>query len=82
MQIQIIWIKFNLQNVANISAGSKASMAVTFDGNVYSFGQNNSFEINLENYNSSQKNFLNSNRSLDPLSLTFHEQTINTEGGE
>ena len=50
-----------------------------FNCNNYSFGQNNSFEINLENYNSSQKNFLNSNRSLDPLSLTFHEQTINVD---
>ena len=53
-----------------------------FNCNNYSFGQNNSFEINLENYNSSQKNFLNSNRSLDPLSLTFHEQTINAEEDE
>ena len=50
-----------------------------FNCNNYSFGQNNSFEINLENYNSSHKNILNSNRSLDPLSLTFHEQTINAE---
>ena len=50
-----------------------------FNCNNYSFGQNNSFEINLENYNESQKNILNSNRSLDPLSLTFHEQTINPE---
>ena len=49
-----------------------------FNCNNYSFGQNNSFEINLENY-SSQKNILNSNRSLDPLSLTFHEQTINAD---
>ena len=53
-----------------------------FNCNNYSFGQNNSFEINLENYNSSQKNILNSNRSLDPLSLTFHEQTINAEEDE
>ena len=53
-----------------------------FNCNNYSFGQNNSFEINLENYNSSQKNILNSNRSLDPLSLTFHEQTINGEEEE
>ena len=53
-----------------------------FNCNNYSFGQNNSFEINLENYNESQKNILNSNRSLDPLSLTFHEQTINGEEEE
>ena len=53
-----------------------------FNCNNYSFGQNNSFEINLENYNSSNKNILNSNRSLDPLSLTFHEQTINAEEEE
>ena len=53
-----------------------------FNCNNYSFGQNNSFEINLENYNSSHKNILNSNRSLDPLSLTFHEQTINGEEEE
>ena len=53
-----------------------------FNCNNYSFGQNNSFEINLENYKSSQKNILNSNRSLDPLSLTFHEQTINAEEDE
>ena len=53
-----------------------------FNCNNYSFGQNNSFEINLENYNSSNKNILNSNRSLDPLSLTFHEQTINGEEEE
>ena len=53
-----------------------------FNCNNYSFGQNNSFEINLENYNSSHKNILNSNRSLDPLSLTFHEQTINAEEEE
>ena len=53
-----------------------------FNCNNYSFGQNNSFEINLENYNSSHKNILNSNRSLDPLSLTFHEQTINAEEDE
>ena len=53
-----------------------------FNCNNYSFGQNNSFEINLENYNSSQKNILNSNRSLDPLSLTFHEKTINADEDE
>ena len=53
-----------------------------FNCNNYSFGQNNSFEINLENYKKKKKNILNSNRSLDPLSLTFHEQTINAEEDE
>ena len=39
--------------------------------NNYSFGQNNSLEINLENNN--KKDFLNSNKSIDLLSLTFHD---------
>ena len=90
-------IKLNLSNIQklneiqgqkkepqekNTDANTNKEINNIFNCNNYSFGQNNSFEINLENYNSSQKNFLNSNRSLDPLSLTFHEQTINAEGGE
>ena len=90
-------IKLNLSNIQKMNeihgpkkesqekktdANTNKEINNIFNCNNYSFGQNNSFEINLENYNSSQKNFLNSNRSLDPLSLTFHEQTINTEGGE
>ena len=39
--------------------------------NNYSFGQNNSLEINLENNN--KKDLLNSNKSIDLLSLTFHD---------
>ena len=90
-------IKLNLSNIQklneikgikkgsqenNTDANTNKDINNIFNCNNYSFGQNNSFEINLENYNSSQKNFLNSNRSLDPLSLTFHEQTINGEEGE
>ena len=90
-------IKLNLSNIQklnelrvekkelqenNTDANTNKDISNIFNCNNYSFGQNNSFEINLENYNSSQKNFLNSNRSLDPLSLTFHEQTINAEEGE
>ena len=41
-----------LQNVANISAGSKASMAVTFDGKVYSFGQNNTSKLGIDSASS------------------------------
>ncbi len=41
-----------LQNVANISAGSKASMAVTFDGEVYSFGQNNNSKLGIDSASS------------------------------
>ena len=90
-------IKLNLSNIQklneingikkesqenNTDANTNKDINNIFNCNNYSFGQNNSFEINLENYNASQKNFLNSNRSLDPLSLTFHEQTINGEEGE
>ena len=90
-------IKLNLSNIQKMNeihgpkkesqekktdANTNKEINNIFNCNNYSFGQNNSFEINLENYNSSQKNFLNSNRSLDPLSLTFHEQTINAEEGE
>ena len=39
----------------------------------YSFGQNNSLEINFENSNNSKKDLLNSNKSIDLLSLTFHD---------
>ena len=81
-------IKLNLSKLNQMKSSSKKETKNTetntnkdsnniFNCNNYSFGQNNSFEIiNLEN---SQKYFLNSNRSLDPLSLTFHEQTINHE---
>ena len=90
-------IKLNLSNIQklneingikkesqenNTDANTNKDINNIFNCNNYSFGQNNSFEINLENYNASQKNFLNSNRSLDPSSLTFHEQTINGEEGE
>jgi len=49
-----------------------------FNCNNYSFGQNNSFEIDCENSNRSKNNF-NSFGSIDPLSLTFHEQISNNE---
>ena len=49
-----------------------------FNCNNYSFGQNNSFEIDYENSNRSKNNF-NSFGSIDPLSLTFHEQVSNNE---
>ena len=47
----------------------------SFDCNNYSFGQNNSLDFHFENSNNNSKNnIFNSNNSIDPLSLTFHEQ--------
>ena len=75
-------IKLNLSNVqrvdeiqdlsTNKSKQKESSNDKLFNCNNYSFGQNNSFEINFENLNS-KKDILNSNRSIDPLSLTFHD---------
>ena len=50
-----------------------------FNCNNYSFGQNNSFEIDCENSNRSKINNFNSFGSIDPLSLTFHEPISNNE---
>ena len=47
----------------------------SFDCNNYSFGQINSLDLHFENSNNNSKNnIFNSNNSIDPLSLTFHEQ--------
>ena len=52
----------------------------SFDCNNYSFGQINSLDFHFENSNNnSKKNLFNSNNSIDPLSLTFHEQMSNIE---
>ena len=52
----------------------------SFDCNNYSFGQNNSLDFHFENSNNNSKNnIINSNNSIDPLSLTFHEQMSNIE---
>ena len=47
----------------------------SFDCNNYSFGQTNSLDFHFENSNNNSKNnIFNSNNSIDPLYLTFHEQ--------
>ena len=52
----------------------------SFDCNNYSFGQINSLDFHFENSNNNSKNnIFNSNNSIDPLSLTFHEQMSNIE---
>ena len=75
-------VKLNLSNIQrvneiqNISSAKNKQKESNEENNLnncnnYSFGQNNSLEINLEN--KSKKNLLNSNRSIDLLSLTFHD---------
>jgi len=52
----------------------------SFDCNNYSFGQINSLDFHFENSNNNSKNnIFNSNNSIDPLSITFHEQMSNIE---
>ena len=53
-----------------------------FNCNNYSFGQNNSLEINFENTNNSKRDLLNSNRSIDLLSLTFHDNIDDIQQNE
>ena len=80
-------VKLNLSNVQKINEIQDLSSAKNrqnennsgnlennlFNCNNYSFGQNNSLEINFENSNNSKRDLLNSNRSIDLLSLTFHD---------
>jgi len=82
-------IKLNSSNIQRVNEIQDISSAKNnqneinkkcniFNCNNYSFGQNNSFEIDCENSNRSKNNF-NSFGSIDPLSLTFHEQISNNE---
>ena len=77
-------IKLNLSNVQRVNEIEELTSAKnrqkeankennTNSYNNYSFGQNNSLELHFENSNNSQKDLLNSNRSIDLLSLTFHD---------
>ena len=86
-------VKLNLSNVQRVdeiqdlsSAKSKQKESNrqnnSFNCNNYSFGQNNSFEINFENSKNSKKDILNSNRSIDPLSLTFHDNIDDLQQNE
>ena len=86
-------VKLNLSNVQRVNEIQDLSSAKNrqkennsenlennlFNCNNYSFGQNNSLEINFENSNNSKKDLLNSNRSIDLLSLTFHDNIDNLE---
>ena len=83
-------IKLNLSNVQKVNEiqdlsslknRQKDTNNNSINCNNLSFGQNNSFEIHFENSNSNSKNnILNSNNiSIDPLSLTFHDQMSNVE---
>ena len=84
--VEIKNVKLNLSNVQRVNEIQDLSSTKktqkesntennnnSFNCNNYSFGQNNSFEINFDNSTNSKKDMLNSNRSIDPLSLTFHD---------
>ena len=67
-----------LENVANISAGTKTSMAVTYDGDAYVWGNNLSSRLGLENevdasvYTDNQIVDYNIERTLEHIS--FHKE--------
>ena len=89
-------VKLNLSNVQRVNEIQDLSSAKNrhkennseklenniFNCNNYSFGQNNSLEINFENSNNSKKDLLNSNRSIDLLSLTFHDNIDDIQQNE
>ena len=91
--LEIKNIKLNLSNVQRVDeiqdlSSDKSKQKESnrqnnsFNCNNYSFGQNNSFEINFENSKNSKKDILNSNRSIDPLSLTFHDNIDDLQQNE
>ena len=64
-----------ISSLKNKSKESNKDNNNSFDCNNYSFGQINSLDFHFENSNNNSKNnIFNSNNSIDPLSLTFHEQ--------
>ena len=80
-------VKINISNIKRVNEIQEISTLKSkpkesnkdnnnsFDCNNYSFGQNNSLDFHFENSNNNSKNnIFNSNNSIDPLSLTFHEQ--------
>ena len=89
-------VKLNLSNVQRVNEIQDLSSAKNrhkennseklenniFNCNNYSFGQNNSLEINFENSNNSKRDLLNSNRSIDLLSLTFHDNIDDIQQNE
>ena len=74
-------VKLNLSNIQRVNEIEDLSSNKNrqkgennlFNCNNYSFGNNNSLEINFDNSNNSKKDLLNSNKSIDLLSLTFHD---------
>ena len=80
-------VKLNISNVQRVDEIEDLSSAKNRqkDNNLisnYSFGQNNPLEINCENSNNSKKDLFNSNRSIDLLSLTFHDNIDDLQQNE
>ena len=86
-------VKLNLSNIQRVneiedlSSNKNRQKENNIENNLYncnnySFGNNNSLEINFENSNNSKKDILNSNKSIDLLSLTFHDNIDDIQQNE